>query len=132
MHSKNIPSAYIPEGVEIPQFSFLQQPTTTTNNKCNITGSIIVSSVPDRGDGNRYFLGTKSTEESSTTTATTTSSSTTSFVTDVPEGMMIHKKATLGCDCGCVPAIPTLFEMAELRKQAKALKEKQQQNKDST
>ena len=28
------------------------------------------------------------------------------------------------CDCGCVPAIPSLFEMAERRKQARELKQK--------
>ena len=39
----------------------------------------------------------------------------------VPEGVK-HLSPNFGCDCGCVPAIPSLFQMAELRKQAKLAK----------
>ena len=35
------------------------------------------------------------------------------------------------CDCGCVPAIPSLFEMAQLRKEARLQKEREAQTKAS-
>ena len=34
------------------------------------------------------------------------------------------------CDCGCVPPIPSLFEMAELRKQARLKKKLEQEEKE--
>lgn len=41
----------------------------------------------------------------------------------VPEGMLNHMSPNLGCNCGCVPKILSLFQMAELRKQAKLKKD---------
>lgn len=39
----------------------------------------------------------------------------------LPPMVQVHNQR---CDCGCVPAIPSLFEMAELRKQAKLAKQR--------
>ncbi|KAL3912646.1 MAG: hypothetical protein SGILL_006800 [Bacillariaceae sp.] len=40
-----------------------------------------------------------------------------------PPPPIIAKKHTSNCSCGCVPAIPGLFEMAERRKQARLQKQ---------
>ena len=36
-----------------------------------------------------------------------------------------HVPGSTKCECGCVPNIPSLFEMAELRKQARLKAEKE-------
>lgn len=43
---------------------------------------------------------------------------------DVSKDVEEHLCPQLGCECGCVPKILSLFQMAELRKQARAKKEK--------
>jgi mRNA deadenylase, exonuclease subunit and related nucleases len=40
----------------------------------------------------------------------------------VPSGLPAHLSPQLGCNCGCVPKVLSLFQMAELRKQAKLKK----------
>lgn len=46
----------------------------------------------------------------------------------VPPGMPTHLNPQLGCNCGCIPKVLSLFQMAELRKQAKLKKASEKLN----
>ena len=41
----------------------------------------------------------------------------------------IPKKHDIVCKCGCIPAIPSMFQMAELRKQAREKAKREQESK---
>mmetsp|Transcript_26496 Transcript_26496/g.64573 ORF Transcript_26496/g.64573 Transcript_26496/m.64573 type:complete len:101 (-) Transcript_26496:1252-1554(-) len=41
----------------------------------------------------------------------------------------IPKKHEVLCKCGCIPPIPTMFQMAELRKQAREKAKREQETK---
>ena len=84
----------------------------------------------------------QSTTSSTTATTTTTKANTTtgtSAARNAPPATDIMSMMTFAqqpheprCDCGCVPAIPSLFEMAAMRKQARLLAKQNAEKSSST
>ena len=90
----SIPSAYVPEGVTLELI---------TASKTSIPSAYVPEGVTLEPSSRTSILNAYAAE-------------------GVTEDMVKHVTPQLGCECGCVPKVLSLFQMAELRKQVRLKK----------
>jgi len=112
-YQTSIPSTYIPEGMSKHMMTLNVKNLKGTNKNQTIETNIPSTYIPEGMSELMTTFNVQDTDGAKQKQTTKTNSS------DTPK----HTTPQLDCKCGCVPPIPSLFEMAELRKQARLKKE---------